>query len=94
MTQPTLINLHPNEYIQGLYHYPFAVNLDKCVRSYNTLNDLSNNTCVSLPHEKSLTFYNVTILIQSVFNKDKNNHYYNIFLEKVLYQLPKNNDDK
>ena len=25
MTQPTVINLHPNEYIQGLRYYPLAV---------------------------------------------------------------------
>ena len=44
--QPTLINLHPNEYSQKLHYYPFAVNLDKCVGSCNTLNDLSNKACV------------------------------------------------
>ena len=44
----------------------------------------------SLPLEKTLTFDNIIILIMSVFNKDKNNYYYNIFLEKGLYQLPKN----
>ena len=27
----TFINLHPNEYIQELHYYPFAVKLDKCV---------------------------------------------------------------
>ena len=41
MTQPTLINLHPNEYIEGLLYYPSAFNLDRCVGSFNTLNDLS-----------------------------------------------------
>ena len=46
MIQPTLLNLHPNEYSQGLHYYPFAVNLDKCVGSCNTLNDLSNKICV------------------------------------------------
>ena len=25
MTQPTLINLHPNEYSQELHYYPFAL---------------------------------------------------------------------
>ena len=25
MIQPTLINLHPNEYSQGFHNYPFAV---------------------------------------------------------------------
>ena len=43
----------------------------------------------SLPPEKTLTFH-VIIILKSVFNKDKNNYYYNIFLEKGLYQLPKN----
>ena len=45
MIQLTLINLHPNEYIQGLCYYPFAVNLDRCVGSCNTLDDLSNRVC-------------------------------------------------
>ena len=26
MTQPTLINLHPNEYSQEFYYYPFRLN--------------------------------------------------------------------
>ena len=29
MTQPTLINLHPNEYSQEFHYYPFALKLDK-----------------------------------------------------------------
>ena len=36
-------------------------------------------------YEKTLTFNNVIILIKSVFSKDKNNYYYNIFLEKCSY---------
>ena len=36
----------------------------------------------SLTIEKILTSPNVTILIKSVVNKDQNNYYYNIFLEK------------
>ena len=46
----------------------------------------------SLPLEKTLTLHSVIILIKSVFNKDKNNYYYNVSLEKCSYQLPKNND--
>ena len=46
MAQPTFINLHPNEYIQGLFYYPFAVNLDRFLGSSSTLNDLSNEVCV------------------------------------------------
>ena len=41
MTQSNLINLHPDEYIQGLNCYPFAVNLDICVGSFNFLDELS-----------------------------------------------------
>ena len=39
------------------------------------------NSCDSLPLEKTLTFY-VIILIKSVFDKAKNNYYYNKFVEK------------
>ena len=40
----------------------------------------------SLSIEKMLTFHNVIILIKSVVNKNKNDCYYNIFLEKCLYK--------
>ena len=43
----------------------------------------------SLPLEKTMTFYNVIALITSVWNKNKNNYYYNIFLEKSSYGLLK-----
>ena len=46
MIHPTIINLHPNEYTQGLHYCSFAINLDTCVGSCNTLNDLSNKFCV------------------------------------------------
>ena len=46
------------------------------------------DSCDSLPSEKTMK------LIKSVFNKDENNYYYNTFLEKVLYELPENNDNK
>ena len=42
MIQPTLINLHTNEYNQEFHYYPFAVKVSICFGSYNTLNDLSN----------------------------------------------------
>ena len=32
--------------------------------------------------------------MKSTFHKNKNNYNYNIFLEKVLYQLPKNHVNK
>ena len=40
MTQPTAINLLPNEYIHGLGYYPLEVNLDRCSTSCNTFTDL------------------------------------------------------
>ena len=46
MIQPILINLHLNEYSQEFHYYPFAVKLDRCVGSCNTLNDLSNKVCI------------------------------------------------
>ena len=33
-----------------------------------------------MPLEKTLILLNVTILIKSVFNTDKNNRYYNIYM--------------
>ena len=50
--QPTLINLHLNEYTQGLHYYSFTVNLDRCVGSCNTLNDLPNTLCI--PHKQEI----------------------------------------
>ena len=46
MIQATLINLHPNEYSPEFHFYSFAVKLDRCVGSFNTLNDLSNKVRV------------------------------------------------
>ena len=43
-TQPTLINLNPSKYIEGLSYYPFAVKqfADSCTGSCNALYDLSS----------------------------------------------------
>ena len=38
-----------------------------------------------LPIEKTLTFHNVIILVKSCVNRNKNEYYYNIFLEKGSY---------
>ena len=46
MTQPTLTNLHLNEYSQEFHYYPFAVELDRYVGSCNTLSYLSNKVFV------------------------------------------------
>ena len=36
-----------------------------------------------------MAFHKVIVLIKSVFSKDKNNYYYNIFLGKASYELHK-----
>ena len=60
MIQPTLINLHPNEYSQELHYYLFLVNLDRCVGSCNNLNDLSNKVNVpSKTEHLNLSVFNV-----------------------------------
>ena len=71
MAQLTLMNLHSNEYIEGLCYYPFAVNLDKCLGSCNTLNDLSTKVCVQNKTEDlNLGVFNtITGINESNINK-------------------------
>ena len=64
MTQYTLINLHPNEYSQKFHYYPYAVKLDRCVGSFNTLNDLSNKVCV--PHKTEDLYLSVFNMIMGI----------------------------
>ena len=58
--QLTLIKLHPNEYNQELYYYPFTVKLDKCVGSCNILNGLFNKVSVpNKPEDLNLSMFNM-----------------------------------
>ena len=60
MIQPTLINLNPNEHSQEFHYYLFAVKLDRCVGSCNTLNDLSNKACVlNKTEDLNLSMFNM-----------------------------------
>ena len=60
MIQPTFINLHPNECSQEFHYYLFAVKLDRCVGSCNTLNDLSNKVCVpNKTEDLNLSMFNM-----------------------------------
>ena len=69
MIQPTLINLHPNEYSQEFHYYPFAVKLDRCIGSFDTLNDLSNKACIpNKTEDLDLSVFNMIIAI----NESKN----------------------
>ena len=66
---PTLINVHPNEYSEEIqfYYYSFAVKLDRCVGSCNTLNELSNK--VSNPNKREDLNPNLFNIVQYMFNK-------------------------
>ena len=57
----TLTNLHPNECSQGPHHYLFAVNLDRCIGSCNSLNDLSNRAWVPNKTDLNLRIFNIII---------------------------------
>ena len=50
----------------------------------NTFGTIRIDSYDSLPIENILTFHNVIILTKSVVNKNENNYFYNIFLEKDL----------
>ena len=64
VTQPALINLHPNDYIKVLRYYPFAVDLDRCMGSCNTFDDLSNKVSVSNKKEDlNLSVFNMMAAI-------------------------------
>ena len=45
ITRHTLNSLYSNEYMKGLSYYPLAVNLDRHMESFDTLNYLSNKVC-------------------------------------------------
>ena len=86
-TQPTIINLHPNEYTQGLHYYPFVVNSYRCHGSCNTLNDVSNK--VYVPNKKedlNLSFFNMTTGTNELKTLAKNhiNVNVNLMVENVI----------
>ena len=73
MTQPTLINLYSNEYSQEFHYYPFAVKLDRCVGSCNTLNDLSNKLFIpNKTEDLNLSVFNIITCINELQTLTKN----------------------
>ena len=57
MTQPTLINLHSNEYSQQFHYYPFTVKLDRL-----EVNDLFNKVCLpNKTEDLNLSVVNIII---------------------------------
>ena len=60
MIQSTLINIHSNEQGQEFHYCAFAVTLDKCVGSCNTLNGISNKVCVpNKTEDLNLSMFNM-----------------------------------
>ena len=87
-TQPTLINLHPNEYSQEFHYYPFAVKLDRCVASCNTLNDLCNKVCVPNKTENiNLSLVNMITGINE--SKTLTKHMVKIYSVNSYFQIRK-----
>ena len=64
MYAPFLFNLHPNEYSKEFHYYLFAVKLDRCAGTCNTLNDLSNKVCVpNKTEDLDLSMFNMITAI-------------------------------
>ena len=77
-------------FIYNRIRYPIGVKSGITNVIFHNYTKVKVDSHDSLPLGKTMTFHNVMILIKLVFNEDKNNYYYNIFLEKASYQLPKN----
>ena len=56
---PTLINLYPNEYNQEFKYHPFAVKLDMCIGSCDTLNDLPDKLCAPNKIDLNVSVFNI-----------------------------------
>ena len=69
----------------------YLISVKSCITYIISLNyaTIKVHSYDSLPLEKTMTLHNVIKIVKSVWNKDKNNYYYNIFLEKSFYELPK-----
>ena len=78
----------------------FVIRLNILISEKTGITDSSNNNFArikidlydSLPIEKMLTFHDVIILIKLVFNKNKDEYYYNIFVEKGSYKDKSNTE--
>ena len=58
----SIISLHLNEYSQEAHYYLFAIELDRCVGSYNSLNVSSNKICIPDKTESlNLSVFNMII---------------------------------
>ena len=71
MTQPTLINLHHNKCSDELQYYSVVAELDRCIGSYYTLENLSNKVCVpNKTEDLNLSVFNmITGINESTLTK-------------------------
>ena len=79
------MNLHPKEYIEGFGYYPFAVNLDRCMLSCNTLKDLSSEVCV--PNETqdlNLSVFNMITGLTESKILTENIHHANVIVNLMV----------
>ena len=62
----------------------YSGNICNLTMTYNCIqcSYIKFNSYDSLPLGKTLTLHNVIILIKSVFSKDQNRYYFNVFLER------------
>ena len=88
MIQPTLIDLHPNEYSQEFHYYLFSVKLDRCTGSCNTLNELFNKVCVPNKIEDlNLSMFNIITGINELKTLRESIYYANVsvnLMEEVV----------
>ena len=56
--------------VKELHYYQFTINLDRCVGSCNTLNDLSNRLCV--PYKQNILTLIFLIFLKKKKKKKKN----------------------
>ena len=73
MIQPTLIDLHPDEYTVGLRYYPFAVNLDRCRNKWIIQNYRNKWSEILTKHISCKTVPTKTVATN--FNKEGKNIY-------------------
>ena len=85
MIQPTLINLHPNEYSQEFHFYPFVVKLDRCVGSCNTLKNRTGYYFDDIMRGWDLDIdidFNGILLDEKLYKEKKEN----ILIYDILYK--------
>ena len=84
MIEPTLINLHPNEYSQEFHCYPFAVKLDGFAGGCNTLNNSSNRVCV--PNKTEDLNLNVLNMITGINESKTLKNMYRVYVSADLME--------